>query len=93
MLQHSLRTADFNDMDTWKRPTVLDYLSAVLTTTEGGKITRQAICKSRPRRPLGHIPIRCFNCQVYFGIHGLISVKLSCIACKWEIDMEVQAAR
>jgi len=41
MLQHPLRTNDFNNMDTWKRPMVLDYLSAVLTTTERGKIIRQ----------------------------------------------------
>ncbi len=51
MLQHPLRTNDFNNMDTWKRPMVLDYLSAVLTTTERGKIIRQAVSKSRPRRP------------------------------------------
>ncbi len=93
MLRHPLRTDDFNDMDTWKRPMVLDYLSAVLTTTERGKINRQAVSKSRPRRPLGPIPIRCFNCQGYFSIRGLISIKLSCIACKWEIDLKVQAAR
>ena len=93
MLQHPLRTNDFNNMDTWKRPMVLDYLSAVLTTTERGKIIRQAVSKSRPRRPSGLIPICCFYCQAYFSISGHISVKLSCINCKWEIYMDVQAAR
>ena len=93
MVRHPLRINDFNDMNIWKRPMVLDYLSAVLTTTERGKVNRQAVSKSRPRRPLGAIPMRCFNCQGYFNIGGLISVKLSCIACKWEIDLEVQAAR
>lgn len=93
MLQHPLRTDDFNAMGTWQRPMVLDRLSAVLTTTKGGEIIRQAVSKSRPQRPLGLIPIRCFNCQGYFGISGLTSVKLSCITCKWRIDMDVQAAR
>ena len=76
MLKHP-KGDSFTQIRLWRRPLVLKLVSAVLTAREGTQISRFAVFKASPLRPLGHIPSQCSVCRV--------PIHLSCSTCEESI--------